>query len=1092
LRGESHAARLFLVVDQFEELFTLCRSDTEREIFLNNLLTATAPDGIVTVIVALRADFYAHCATFAPLREALASHQEFIGPMQTYELRQAIEEPARQENWFLEEGLVDLLLKDVQGEPGGLPLLSHTLLETWARRRGRTLTLAGFALTGGVRGALARTAERVYQDFTPEEQKSCRNIFLRLTEPGIRAEGDDLPALDTRRRAALPELILHPDDAPLVETVVQTLADARLITTSAGSVEVAHESLIREWPTLRGWLEEDREGLRLHRHLTEAAQAWVARAREAGELYRGARLAQATEWAVAHPQALNALEREFLLASQTMAEHEIREREAQRQHELETAQKLAETERQRAEEQTMASRRLRQRAWLLAGAGALVSLLAVIAIIVGQQARTQARIAFARELAAASESSLTVDPERSALLALEAIAMTYEQDGTVIREAETALHRALPALRALLTLPGHEGRVSGISVSPDGNLLATASADGTVKLWNIALEFAGQREIRTLTGHEDWVYTVHFSPNGTRLASASADGTVRVWETATGRELLILPGHEFGAGDSAFSPDGKFLATGDGNGAVFLWDVSTAPTGDDSVPRVQLSGPAGVAALGFSPDGHWLAMGSGEGTTVVWELGGDGLPRGDQAVFSLCCHNGGVGRVVFSPDSARLATSGNDNTVRLWEMAEGKEILGIYSHGGPVDGLAFDASGTRLATGSGDGTARVWDVTPGQAGARELVTIYVNNLIGVAFSPDSTRLVTGSESGSATVWDLSPSREKVTLAGHTDWVFDVVFSPSGNLLATASNDGTVIIWDAETGAKWRTLAGHSAQVWHLAFSPDGTKLATTSSDTTAKVWEVQTGQELFTLTGHVETLEAFPYTGVGPVAFSADGRWLATGGGDHTARLWDAETGAPIHVFSGHTLDVNGVAFTPDGTRLLTVSFDSTVKIWETATGNLLTTLSIPGEEYGLWGFALSPDGMHLAVSQHDGSISMWDVNGNLEQPLYTLTGHTSIVIGLAFSPDGARLATASFDGTTKLWEVSRGVEWLTLSGHAGNVIGVAFSPDGTHLATSSGDGTVRVYVLPIQDLIALAHSRLTRGWLEEECQQFLHLAECP
>ena len=358
-----------LVVDQFEELFTLCRSEAEQLAFVQNLTTAACqPGGTAVVVIVLRADFYAHCARFDLLRQLLAQHQEYIGPMTTGELRCAIDEPAQQGHWEFEPGLVDLLLHDVGAdagqmpEPGALPLLSHALLATWERRRGRTLTLSGYTASGGVRGAIAETAESVFYDQLDREQRQiARQIFLRLTELG----GGDAQA-DTRRRVSIDELPSRPEDKDAVHQVLSALADARLVTTDENAAEVAHEALIREWPTLRGWLEEDREGLRLHRHLTEAAQEWEARSRSPDGLYRGARLAQAAEWAAQHPEDVNALERAFLEASQFLAETEAREREAQRQRELEAARRLAEAEQVRAREQQQANRRLRQRAALLA------------------------------------------------------------------------------------------------------------------------------------------------------------------------------------------------------------------------------------------------------------------------------------------------------------------------------------------------------------------------------------------------------------------------------------------------------------------------------------------------------------------------------------------------------------------------------------------------------------------------------------------------------------------------------------------------------------------------------------------------------
>ncbi len=308
------ASHLLLVVDQFEELFSLCHDEVGRRTFIDNLLYAAQSPGPVVLVLALRADFYAQCAPYENLRQALTECQAYIGAMGAEELRRAIQSPAENGDWTFEPGLVDLLLREVGDAPGALPLLSHALLETWQRREGRTLTLAGYEASGGVAGALTRTAETAYAQLTEPEKHVARNIFLRLTELDAASADDRLPELYTRRRAQLAELVSHPDNAGQVQTVLTRLADARLITTSQETAEVTHEALIREWPRLDDWLNENREGLRLHRHLTETAQEWDRLERDPSLLYRGARLAQTDEWAAANPDDLNTQEIDFLAA----------------------------------------------------------------------------------------------------------------------------------------------------------------------------------------------------------------------------------------------------------------------------------------------------------------------------------------------------------------------------------------------------------------------------------------------------------------------------------------------------------------------------------------------------------------------------------------------------------------------------------------------------------------------------------------------------------------------------------------------------------------------------------------------------------
>lgn len=303
--------RLLLVVDQFEELFTLCKDETERRAFIDNLLHAVDADlgGPLTVIITLRADFYDDCGQYAHLRDVLASQQLYIGAMSRAELREAIEEPARRSSWEFEPGLVERILDDVGTEPGALPLLSHALLETWRRRSGRQLTHTGYSAAGGVRGAISETAERVFTQLSAEQQRVAQAIFLRLVEV-------DEPVVATRRRSQLSELASSAETATTVDTVLKQLADARLITVSEDSAEVAHEALISEWTTLRQWVNENRPSLRIHHRLADAALEWQRLNQDAGLLYRGLRLDEALAWASTNSATTNALEEAFLAASQ--------------------------------------------------------------------------------------------------------------------------------------------------------------------------------------------------------------------------------------------------------------------------------------------------------------------------------------------------------------------------------------------------------------------------------------------------------------------------------------------------------------------------------------------------------------------------------------------------------------------------------------------------------------------------------------------------------------------------------------------------------------------------------------------------------
>lgn len=1067
---------LLLVIDQFEELFTLCQEETEREAFISNLLTAaTEPGGKTFVVLALRADFYNHCAPYANLRDALADQQEYIGAMSTDELRSAMEEPAKRGGWEFEPGLVDLLLQDIGAdggkapEPGALPLMSHALLETWHRRQGRKLTMSGYLATGGIRGAIADTADDVFQnEFDETQQQIARNIFLRLTH-----FGEDDVTVDTRRRVTFKELIHNPEDELLVREVITKLADARLIITDNEMAEVAHEALIREWPTLREWLEEDREGLRLHRHLTLSAESWERRKRDPSELYRGARLAQANAWIGAHPNTLSGLEDAFVMASIELARQEEAEREAQRQRELEAAKALAETQQQ-------AANQLRKRALYLTGAFILALIMFGLALFQGNRARQIAttaqderRIATSRELAAASLNNLTADPERSILLALQSISTTRSVDGTLLPESLEALHRSLVTSQVRMTLEGHETWVLSGDYSPDGSQLATIGYDGTVIIWDVAMgrelfhipgtsepnDFVTTKRIaysldgkllvtcdrnlvkeydpasgellRTLTGHNAFVTAIAISVDGKHIASGGLDGLTIIWDMSTGDALHQLVSHADAVEELTFSPDGKWLVTAGDDAAMRIWDANTGALLQEYTDFTGV-----VLGATFSPDGRQFAF--SDGSLHVWQFSQDGDTINNQELFTLPAAVSDS----FSPDGKFIAgTGGSDpggNAVSIWDATTGREVITLSGHTGGVMGLAFSPEGKSLASTSLDGTVKIWSLTPGNE--------------GVAVS--------------------SP------LAGFGT---RIAYNPNKREFVTNGGDGTAIVWNAETGEPRLTLAGHNLEVLNVAFSSDGKRIATGSLDGTTIIWDATTSEKLFTLVGHE--------FGVRDIAFIPTGNLIATGGFDGTAKIWNANSGTLLHEITGHQGLVLGVAFSPDGTHLATSSTDATAKIWDVKSGELLLTLE--GHEDGIRDIAYSPDGALIATGSGDGTAVLWDAATGAKK--LTLVGHTSGIFSVAFSQDGKLLATGSDDNTAKIWDLATNQVILTLPGSKGGVGGVAFGPseDGARLFIASADGIVRSFLLQVEELLTLAESRVTRSFTLEECQRYLHLEQC-
>jgi WD40 repeat protein len=936
--------------------------------------------------------------------------------------------------------------------------LSHALLETWKRRAGHTLTLKGYADAGGVHGAIAHTAESVYQNLSPEEQAIARNIFVRLTELG---EGTE----DTRRRASFQELTSSAENSDQVRPVLNILADARLLTLSEATAEVAHEALIREWPTLREWLNEDREGLRLHRHLTEAAYDWELLGHDPGALYRGAHLAQANEWFASNRQALNAQERLFLEESNLQARREEQEREEQRERELAAAKELAETQRQSAS-------RLRTRNRIITTVGSVALILAMLAGTFGLRsnenalrAENEKALATSRELALAANSNLDVDPELSILLSLQALNVARTS------EAESALHSAVQASRVHVTLqPG--GEVWSVEYSPDGKRIATTSGggeEGVVKIWEVAT----WQELLAFNVPD--IGDLKFSPDGAHLAIAYAD-KAGIWDAATGAQTLTLSGHTDWLQTLAFSPDGTLLATASNDHTAKVWDLATGRE------QFTLSGHSDiVATVEFRPDGTQLATGGWDWTTKIWDL------SSGQEVLSLPSWI-----TTYVPDGSQMVTTTLDGPPVILDANSGQELLRLSDP--PGSGLLkFTEDYKKVFKGSYDGKLILWDLTTDQ----EILSFpaHVTTINDVAVHPDGIHVATASFDGTAKIWDISPqgNREWLTISGVTGLRPKVAYSPDGTRLATSGTDNSAVIWDAQTGKELVTMPGHIDVLYDIAFSPDGSRLATCSRDSTVRIWNSTTGKELLRLSkeGHGDGVIGATHSGIMAVAFSPDGERLATAGSDGTSILWNLVTGEPAITLTNQGIGFTNLAFSPDGTKLVTgtenILTEEIATIWDTATGKDLLRFEMPTRVVGL-GF--SPDGRNVLLSGFGGSLKMW--NALTGAYLFPLVGHTDTVSDIAFTLDGSRVASASNDRTTKIWDASTGAELMTLRGHTGSVSGVAFSPDGARLATASPDGTARVYLLDVDELIDLAKSRLTRSLTIEECQKHLHMDQCP
>lgn len=1023
-----------LVIDQFEEVFSLASDEDERSAFLN-MLVALARNPRARVIMTLRADFYDRPLLHPAFGDLVRDCTEVVLPLSATEMEAAIVRPAERLGVTFEPGLTARIIQDVSAQPGALPLLQYVLYELFEQRTSDILTQRAYDAEGGVYGALARRAEAVYAELEAAAQQMAQRLFLRLIVAGETAE-------DTRRRMKQSELTaLSPAHEPIDE-VIEAFGRHRLLTfdrdsvTREPTIEIAHEALIRQWSRLRDWIDTNRAQLRLRQQLTTSASEWDGARRENGFLARGGRLISYESLEMNHSLTLNEVERDYLRASLH--------------------------ERQREQRRTQRS----------VAALTIIALLAVVAavgaLILQNDARRerdradrQARVARADELAITAFTNLP-DLDRSLLLSMEALssAETFEARNSLLLGLQFSPH-----LRRFLHGAGDGLRT--IDISPDGRFAAAAGLEGRVLIWDLQ---SGQMQ-GEIAAHEGAIYGLGFSPDGRRIATGGADATVRVWDVLS-LEMMYAPltGHTGDIWDVIFSPDGSLIASASEDSSIRLWDAATGQQdGDPLLGHTDI-----VFSVSFRPDGTQLASGSADQTVRIWDI-----ETHEEAREPLVGHENWVYNVTYRPDGSLLASTGADALLILWDVADDYRLSGlpIRAHLDQIRALAFSRDGRFIATGSRDQTVRVWDVATreplddGFAG-------HTDEVRDIAFGTFG-RLISVGNGGKVLVWNTT---QRTVLGRTVDAGLPLIalaMSGDGSLIAGGgpSRSGRIYggVWNGADGTQRAALNGDASQITALDFPAQSGTFVSADDLGDLRLWETSGRRvEDRLLQGYDFVLKA--------VAFSQDGSLVATGGDDDAVYIVSTADGAQRRLALGPSAaPVYALAFNADATLVASGDDNGQVYLWDVASGAQVSE-PITLANVDVTALAFSPDGTQIAVGDGNGGLRLYDVVTGASTA--TLLGHTDWITQAVFDSTGTQLASASHDTTVRVWDV-RNRRPLVLRGHTDWVFGVAFQPDGNGLVSGGRDGRIVLWDTTLTDWRARACSLANRNLTQDEWDRF-------